>query len=902
MADVLYTLIIYPIEKIIECVYLFAYRVFRNPGLAILCVSGAVTLLCLPLYIRAEKWQNIEREIRRKLEPKVKKIKAVFKGDEQYMIMSTYYRQNHYHPLMALRSSFSLLIQIPFFIAAYSFLSHLESLKGVSFYFIQDLGKSDALLHIGSISINILPIVMTAINIAAGTIYTKGFAFKDKLQLYGMALIFLVLLYPSPAGLVLYWTLNNIFSLIKNIMYKIKKPLRMCSLLALALGVVVNFYLLCIKESPAFQKRMLLASVIMFVITAPILLYTVYKAKKNKILNMMSVIEQKVSDKCAFLLFIFSMTCLFLLIGTVLPSNVIVASTQEFSCLGENLSPFYWLQKTTVQAAGLFLFWPLCVFCIFSKRLRKYFAFIGVCTAVCATVNVFFFPGDYGLILNTLIFPNGIIHSTMYTVLSVCANLIVCVLLFFVLFKKQEAKIVFLLIIAAIGFTSISTVNSVHIYTDLTELEGILAANKLHSGQAVSSTGAVQPIFHLSKTGKNVFVIMLDRAISAFIPDIFNESPELYSQYSGFTYYPNTVSFGMHTNVGSPGIFGGYDYTPAEINKRSDTKLVQKHNEALLFMPLLFQKSGFEVTVSDLPYSNYSLIPDLSMYKPYNIRAYNTEGNYVTAWSTKTGSTKGNIVSVLSRNFLFYSIMRCSLPVFRPEIYNQGSYWSVESPRNNSFINSYSVLDLMKDLTSIQGEGNTLTLFANNTPHNSAPLQPPDYIPSDVMVTEGTSALPITSIYATNAAAIKRLGVWLDYLQANDVYDNTRIILVSDHGYKLDLFPKLQADIPYLANLNALLMVKDFYTEGSLKTDHSFMTNADVPFLATKEIISNPQNPFTGTEVTMDAKLQGVVVTTSNNWSIHKNNGTVFNTQAKPWYKVHSDIFDFKNWSVLTHE
>ena len=31
-----------------------------------------------------------------------------------------------------------------------------------------------------------------------------------------MALIFLVLLYSSPAGLVLYWTMNNVFSLVKS--------------------------------------------------------------------------------------------------------------------------------------------------------------------------------------------------------------------------------------------------------------------------------------------------------------------------------------------------------------------------------------------------------------------------------------------------------------------------------------------------------------------------------------------------------------------------------------------------------------------------------------------------------------------------------------------------------------
>jgi hypothetical protein len=43
-----------------------------------------------------------------------------------------------------------------------------------------------------------------------------------KVQISGTALIFLALLYNSPSGLVLYWTLNNIFSLVKNILVKAK--------------------------------------------------------------------------------------------------------------------------------------------------------------------------------------------------------------------------------------------------------------------------------------------------------------------------------------------------------------------------------------------------------------------------------------------------------------------------------------------------------------------------------------------------------------------------------------------------------------------------------------------------------------------------------------------------------
>ncbi|MDR0879031.1 MAG: YidC/Oxa1 family membrane protein insertase, partial [Treponema sp.] len=149
MPDLLYNIIIFPLVQIIELVYLFVFRVFRNPGISIFGVSIAVSVFTLPLYFIAEKWQILERETQKCLAPKIAKIKGVFKGDEQYMVLSTYYRQNRYHPVYALRSTLGLLIQIPFFIAAYSYLTHLDVLKGMSFGVIDDLGSPDAFLTFG---------------------------------------------------------------------------------------------------------------------------------------------------------------------------------------------------------------------------------------------------------------------------------------------------------------------------------------------------------------------------------------------------------------------------------------------------------------------------------------------------------------------------------------------------------------------------------------------------------------------------------------------------------------------------------------------------------------------------------------------------------------------------------
>lgn len=73
---------------------------------------------------------------------------------------------------------------------------------------------------------------------------------------------------------------------------------------------------------------------------------------------------------------------------------------------------------------------------------------------------------------------------------------------------------------------------------------------------------------------------MLDRGFGPYIPYFFNEKPELIKQYDGFTYYSNTISFGGHTNFASSAFFGGYEYTPTEINSRKTKSLlpnIMKH-------------------------------------------------------------------------------------------------------------------------------------------------------------------------------------------------------------------------------------------------------------------------------------------------------------------------------------
>jgi hypothetical protein len=97
----LYNLIITPIETIVGWTFFFFNKKFAmfGPAAAIVGVSLIIDFLALPLYNIADSIQEKERKIQKSLEKGIKRIKTCFKGDEQFMMLQTYYKQNNYHPL-----------------------------------------------------------------------------------------------------------------------------------------------------------------------------------------------------------------------------------------------------------------------------------------------------------------------------------------------------------------------------------------------------------------------------------------------------------------------------------------------------------------------------------------------------------------------------------------------------------------------------------------------------------------------------------------------------------------------------------------------------------------------------------------------------------------------------------
>jgi arylsulfatase A-like enzyme len=193
-------------------------------------------------------------------------------------------------------------------------------------------------------------------------------------------------------------------------------------------------------------------------------------------------------------------------------------------------------------------------------------------------------------------------------------------------------------------------------------------------------------------------------------------------------------------------------------------------------------------------------------------------------------------------------------------------------------------------------------MFQNDLTHEPAFFAMPDYTPTSTIGDKGPGPFAAEDHYHANMAAFLLLGKWFAFLQENGVYDNTRIIIVSDHGSDIphSPFPN-NITLPngqILETYNSLLLVKDFYADNPLATKNTFMTNADVPVLATDNLIQNPINPFSKKPIVMQ-KENGATITTAANGGIKHQLKYAFKVESKDWLHVKDDIFKPENWSTV---
>ena len=196
-------------------------------GVTIILLSLLFRIFILPANVLLTRTQRNVSHIQARLAPELETIKANFSGEEAHNKFMAAHKAQGVTPFYNLKPLLLTMAPVPFLIAIFNVLGESDQIARHSFIWISDLAYPDAVFDFGvhipllGNSINLLPILMTLLTVFAALLHQNKIVSakelrKQKLNLYFMALGFLLLFYPFPSAMVLYWTFANIWQLIQQ--------------------------------------------------------------------------------------------------------------------------------------------------------------------------------------------------------------------------------------------------------------------------------------------------------------------------------------------------------------------------------------------------------------------------------------------------------------------------------------------------------------------------------------------------------------------------------------------------------------------------------------------------------------------------------------------------------------
>ena len=183
-------------------------------GLAILALTTIIKLTLWPIQNRA----NRSMRQMAALSPKMQELKEKYKDDPTRMNQEVMklYKQYGINPV---GGCLPMMIQIPIFFGLFKMLGQAVELRNAKFLWVKDLSQPDTIAHLPllswSIPINIIPLCMAATQIWLMAMTPKTGDPTQRRVMMFTPLIFLFICYNFAAALALYYTAQNLFSILQ---------------------------------------------------------------------------------------------------------------------------------------------------------------------------------------------------------------------------------------------------------------------------------------------------------------------------------------------------------------------------------------------------------------------------------------------------------------------------------------------------------------------------------------------------------------------------------------------------------------------------------------------------------------------------------------------------------------
>lgn len=195
----------------------------HNWGVSIIIMTILIKLLMFPF----TKKQSLGTLKMQEIQPKIQAIQAKYKDNQQKLQqeMAKIYKNNGYNPMSG---CLPMLVQFLILFAMYNLFNNYFEFRGSSFipHWIEDLSSGDSIYTLkfdipffGN-QVRILPFIYLASQLLFGKITGNGGTAAPgtsqaqmQMMMYVMPIMFFVMFYNAPSGLLLYWTVSNIFQM-----------------------------------------------------------------------------------------------------------------------------------------------------------------------------------------------------------------------------------------------------------------------------------------------------------------------------------------------------------------------------------------------------------------------------------------------------------------------------------------------------------------------------------------------------------------------------------------------------------------------------------------------------------------------------------------------------------------
>ncbi|MDR1175874.1 MAG: membrane protein insertase YidC [Treponema sp.] len=217
--------ILAPLETALKWLLRLFQSFVHNWGIAIILLTIFVKVLFFPL-TRKSSESTLKMQA---LSPKIKELQEKYKDNPQKLNaeMAEFYKKEGYNPVAG---CLPMLLQIPIFFAMYNLFNNHFDLRGALFIprWIPDLSLPESVYHFSNFSIPILGWtdirMLPFIYVGSQLLYGKVTQTPDqqsnaqmKMMLYAMPVIFFFILYDVPSGLLIYWIMSNLLTLVQQV-------------------------------------------------------------------------------------------------------------------------------------------------------------------------------------------------------------------------------------------------------------------------------------------------------------------------------------------------------------------------------------------------------------------------------------------------------------------------------------------------------------------------------------------------------------------------------------------------------------------------------------------------------------------------------------------------------------